>query len=98
MVDALLNWREDLHTCGRPLSESLHDPDKSPDEQIEYVVGVETCRACQALDKFHAQKAEDPNEKKLREAGRNPDSWRLPTVMPASEAAALVASGQAAER
>ncbi len=96
MFDALLDYRDDLHSCGRPLSESLHDVSKANSEQVQYVVGTQTCRACQALDKFHAELYK--RDAKLREAGRNPDAWRLHTVVPDYVAQALVATGGAAEK
>lgn len=82
LLDAYLNWKADLHTCGRPLSESLHDPD-SDEPDPDYQVGVETCRACMALDRHHVEQSK--SDKKLRDAGRNPDSWRMTTVVPLSE-------------
>lgn len=91
MFDAYLDWRADLHTCGRPLSESLYDPD-SDDPDPDYKVGVEICRACRALDKDHADRAKD--DAALREAGRTPESWRLKTVLPAKDVAAAVAASQ----
>lgn len=82
LIDAYLTWKADLHTCGRPLSESLHDPD-SDEPDPDYQVGTETCRACMALDRWHADQAK--NDEPLRKAGRNPDSWRLRTVLPFAE-------------
>lgn len=96
MYAALTAWREDLHSCGRPLSESLHDPDQPNDEQIQYVVGTQVCRACQALDRRHAQRTEE--DKALVEAGRTPSSWRLDVVVPVADAAALVAAGEASQK
>lgn len=96
MIDALLDWRADLHSCGRPLSESLHDPTRPGRDQAQYVVGTQTCRACQALDKRQAERHKD--DKALIEAGRNPDAWRLDTVVLKTEAAAMVEAGQAVEK
>lgn len=80
MIDAYLDYRSDLHTCGRPLSESLKDDDK-PDPQ--YQVGYEVCRACAAFDKFSAEQAK--KDKDLHEAGRHPESYRITTVLPLAE-------------
>ncbi|GAA1436292.1 hypothetical protein GCM10009616_35720 [Microlunatus lacustris] len=82
LIDAYLNWKGDLHVCGRPLTESLHDED-SDEPDPDYQVAVETCRACMALDKDRARRTEA--DKTLRDAGRNPDSWRVETVLPITE-------------
>ena len=84
MIDAYQDWRADLHSCGRPLSESLHDPDSDKPDP-DYQVAIETCRACMALDKAAAARANSASDKALREAGRNPDSWREVSVFPLSE-------------
>lgn len=87
LVDVYLNWKADLHVCGRPLTESLHDPASSqPDPN--YQVGTETCRACMALDKHHADQAK--LDEPLRQQGRNPDSWRMTTVLPLDQLPAEV--------
>jgi hypothetical protein len=80
MVDVYLDHRADLHTCGRPLSESLKDTDK-PDP--DYQVVQEICLACMAYDKYQAEqtKADEP----LREQGRHPDSYRVHTMRPLIE-------------
>lgn len=98
MLDKLKDWEADLHVCGRPLSESLHDYDKPADEQIRYAVGTTTCRACQALDRVQAERGRTPEEKAMREAGRNPESWRIDQVVPLDVKDNLLAGGQAAER
>lgn len=75
MVDALVDYRNDLHVCGRPLSEALWDSDK---ESPEYHVSVEVCLACQALDKDDAERA--GKDKAMRDGGRNPEGWRVKTI------------------
>lgn len=54
VVSAYLDYKAELHTCGRPLSESLHLEGK-PDP--DYVVGELVCTACRTsaryIDKHH---------------------------------------------
>lgn len=49
VVAAYLDYRTELHSCGRPLSEALHVEGR-PDP--DYVVGELTCTACAASDRY----------------------------------------------
>lgn len=80
MVDVLRNMQADRHTCGRPLTESLKDPDK-PDP--DYQVMEETCLACRAYDAYLAGRVEE--DAKLREQGFHPERYRIHTMMPLAE-------------
>lgn len=85
MHDALLDWRADLHSCGRPLSESLQlagrpDPD--------YVIGEMVCLACRKLDEHRAIRAK--GDEQARKDGRQPDTYRLDRVDTRAEALARI--------
>lgn len=80
MFDAYHDIKADVHTCGRPLSESLKDPDV-PDP--DYQVSVEVCRACMAYDKFRAEHAKSDDD--LRTQGRHPETYRIHTVLPLAD-------------
>lgn len=80
MVDTWLDVKADRHTCGRPLSESLKDPDKP---NPEYQVAEEVCLACMAYDKFRA--AQEKTDEPLRAQGRHPESYRIHTILPLAE-------------
>jgi hypothetical protein len=55
LVDAYQDWRADLHSCGRPLSESLRVRGR---EDPKYVVGTQVCVACLALERHRHTRAE----------------------------------------
>jgi hypothetical protein len=44
-----MDFKADLHTCGRPLSESLH-LDGKPD--VDYVLGESVCVACKRSNAY----------------------------------------------
>lgn len=79
------DWLADLHTCGRPMSESLR-VEGAPDP--DYVVGTRICTACMALEKHRAERAK--GDERAREDGLNPDGWRLDHVVTRSEALAQI--------
>lgn len=72
LVDVYKDWLADLHTCGRPMSESLRVNDR---DDPDYVVGTRICTACMELEITRAQRAK--SDEAMREKGINPDSWRL---------------------
>lgn len=88
-VDAYLDWKADLHVCGRPMSEALKDAQPGIDEE-SYRSGYRTCYACMALEYERAGTAH--GDKDLRERGIDPESWRLWHVELKPEAAALLAA------
>ena len=81
LVDAYKDWLADLHTCGRPMSESLRVEDR---DDPDYVVGTRICTACMALEQARAGRARA--DETDRENGLNPDVWRLDHVALKSEA------------
>lgn len=86
LLDALTDWEENLHTCGRQLSESLSRRlEGVPDP--EYTVANQECVACKALDQFWANRAKE--WKKAHEDGRHPERYTLPQVYLRSEAEEL---------
>lgn len=87
LVDALEDWEADLHTCGRPMSESLRLTGR--DDPI-YVVGRKICVACKELDR--EQKALGDQWEKAHEAGYHPESYTLLTVHTIAEAQRMIAS------
>jgi hypothetical protein len=62
VVSAYLDYQAELHTCGRPLSESLHVAGQ-PDP--EYVIGELTCVACRKsaayVEKHHKEHGVPPH-------------------------------------
>lgn len=84
MVDAYLDWKADLHTCGRPMSESLRLLGR---DDPEYVIGTLECVACEELEKHRAQRSR-ADEKVHEKSGVNPNAWRLDRVDLMSEARA----------
>lgn len=84
LVDAYQDYRADLHTCGRPMSESLRVAGR-PDP--EYVVGTSICVGCMALDQKRA--ARQKADEKAHERGEHPEAWRLDTVYTRAEMATL---------
>lgn len=62
VVTVYLDYRSELHQCGRPLSESLHVEGR-PDP--EYVVGELRCVACRRsadyVDKHHKKDGVPPH-------------------------------------
>lgn len=79
MINAVLDFQADKHSCGRPLSESLKDDDPDWQDPL-YQVGVQVCMACMAYDKYQA--AHRGDDKTLTDAGRDPSSWRIHTLVP----------------
>ena len=75
LMDALGAWENDLHTCGRPMSESLRVIGR-PDP--EYAVAAQICVGCQQLDGWWATR-KDMLEK-AHEDGRHPETYMLPRV------------------
>jgi hypothetical protein len=63
-VDAYLDWKADLHSCGHPLSEALLDRDKTP---AKYQAGFTVCGACLAL--AHAQQAQAKRDAPVEKSG-----------------------------
>lgn len=49
IVLAFMAYRNDIHSCGRPLSESLH---KAGQPDPEYVMGELVCVACKRSDEY----------------------------------------------
>lgn len=80
MIATHQDWEADLHSCGRPRSESLKDTDK-PDP--EYQPMIEVCLACQAIDRDVVKSR--PGDEKYTEAGGNPESWRIRSVLPLAD-------------
>jgi hypothetical protein len=82
MIDAYLDWKSDLHTCGRPMSESLRLLGR---DDPQYVVGTLECVACEELERFRAQRSK--TDEKVYERV-NPNYWRLDRVELLAEARA----------
>lgn len=83
-VDAYLDWKSDLHSCGRPMSESLRLAGR---EDPAYVVGTLECTACQELERHRAARSK-VDEKSYGDSGVNPNVWRLDQVELLAEARA----------
>lgn len=81
LLDALTDWEDGLHTCGRHMSESLQLVGR-PDPQ--YVVGEQICLGCKALDQFWANRAKA--WEKAHKDGRHPERYTLPRVYLRNEA------------
>jgi hypothetical protein len=84
MVDAYLDWKADLHTCGRPMSESLRLLGR---DDPEYVVATLECVACEELEKHRAARSK-VDAKSYENSGVNPSVWRLERVELMAEARA----------
>jgi hypothetical protein len=91
LIDAYLDWKTDLHTCGRHLSESLQGARDDIDEE-SYAAGYQVCSACMALEYRRAELAKADEAE--RERGRNPEAWRLWRVDLLPEAEAIWAAQQ----
>lgn len=70
------DWLADLHTCGRPMSESLRVHGR-PDPN--YRRGIRECVACEVLERSRAAEAKR-NAKSIEETGVNPAAWQLDHV------------------
>ncbi|RCK68264.1 hypothetical protein DT076_16580 [Desertihabitans brevis] len=86
---ALAEYEADLHTCGRPLSESLK---REGHTGPKYVVGEAICRACMALDSHLAKRA--AADKAIRDKGFHPEAYRQYSIHTEDEMAAIVAAQQ----
>lgn len=73
LVDAYKDHLADLHTCGRPMSESLRVIGR-PDP--EYRRAVRECVACEALERSRAAQHKR-EEQQIQETGVNPAAWQL---------------------
>lgn len=85
-MDGLADWEADLHSCGRPMSESLRLTGR--DDPV-YVVGRKICVACKELDR--EQKALNDSWEKAHESGYRPERYTLLTVHTIAEAQQMVA-------
>lgn len=83
LLDALTDWEENLHTCGRQLSESLSRRLEGVSDPL-YTVASQECVACKALDQFWANRTKE--WKKQHEDGYRPERYTLPRVFLRSEA------------
>lgn len=73
ILDTYLNWRANLHHCGRPLTESLLGARPDIDE-FSYAAGYQVCYACMAL---HQRQVEvNKEDKPQHERGWSPNAWR----------------------
>jgi hypothetical protein len=72
-VDAYKDVLADLHTCGRPMSESLRVAGR-PDPK--YRRAVRECVACEVLERSRAAQAKR-DEESIQETGVNPAAWQL---------------------
>jgi len=81
LLDALTDWENDQHICGRPASESLRLIGR---EDTRYVVGEKICVGCKAIDDWAAARHEA--WKQAQEKGHRPWTYTLPTVYLESEA------------
>ena len=79
LVDAWQDWRNSLHKCGRPRSESFRMDGK--DDPTYGFIKWE-CAACEALEREQAR-LQGKVHKDDQEAGVNPAAWRELEVVPA---------------
>lgn len=64
LVDAYLDWKADLHSCGHPLTETLMEAGKPP---ARYQAGFTVCAACVALS--NAQRAQEKKDAPVEKGG-----------------------------
>lgn len=64
LVDAYLDWKADLHSCGHPLTETLLEAGKPAPR---YQAGFTVCAACLALS--NAQQAQAKKDAPVEKAG-----------------------------
>lgn len=80
LVDAWQDWRNSLHKCGRPRSESFRVPGQ--DDPVYGFIKWE-CAACEALEREQAR-LHKAVKKDDQDAGINPAAWRELEVVPAA--------------
>lgn len=85
LVDAYQDWRNSLHKCGRPRSESFRTEGQDPPV---YGFLKWECAACEALEREQAR-LHNSTTKSDRDAGVNPDAWRELEVLPADNVVAF---------
>ena len=90
LVDALADWEDGLHTCGRHMSESLKLEGR-PDPR--YVVGARICLACKELDAHLAALAK--GWEKAHKDNRHPERYTLHNVYLLEEAQQMIEAQQA---
>lgn len=86
LVDAYQDWRNGMHKCGRPLTESLRVPGHEPPQYgfIKY-----ECAACEATEREQAR-LQKAVTKADQDAGVNPAAWRDLQPMPVADIGRLV--------
>ena len=83
-MEALSDYEDGLHSCGRHMSESLRLLGR-PDP--EYVVGQRVCLACKELDATQAGLAKKWEQS--HKDGRHPERYTLLNVYTKDEAKAI---------
>ena len=83
-MEALVDWEEGLHDCGRHMSESLRLVGR---EDPVYVVGQKICLACKELDR--TIRAQYKQWEKAHEEGYRPERYTLNSVYLMDEARQL---------
>lgn len=85
LVDAWQDWRNSLHKCGIPRSQSFK-VDGFPSAE-DFAVPHFECAACEALEIEQARLAKA--DEKQHEKGIHPSAWRELQVMPMADALEL---------